>query len=178
MGAGGRKAAQPTGGGAPAGSGGGKPKPRAEQPTRLVAKNRRAYFDYEVLEELECGIALKGTEVKSLREGQLNFGDGHARVKDGQLTLVAVHINPYKLGTHENHEALRPRRLLAKKREIHQLERKVGEKGFTLIPLAVYFNGRGVCKVKIGVCRGKKHYDKRHAIAARDAKRRMADARR
>ena len=151
-------------------SGGGKPKQEGE---KLVAKNRRAFFEYEVVDQLEAGIALRGTEVKSLRDGQLQLGDAYARFFGEELFLVNANIAAYKMGGYANHEPTRPRKLLLHKRELARIAAKVQEKGFTVIPLAVYFK-RGIAKVKIGVCRGKKLYDKRAAIAKRDAARSAA----
>ena len=142
----------------------------------LVSKNRRAYYNFEVLEDVEAGICLLGTEVKSLRDGLINLSDGYARFQGGALYLVNVHITEYKQGTHTNHEPTRPRKLLLHKRELIKLQKRIKEKGLTVVPLAVYFNKRGICKVKIGVCRGKQLHDKRRSIAERESKRQLARA--
>lgn len=157
-----------------------KPKPRSEKPRvqesegeKLVAKNRRAFFEYEVLDQVEAGLVLKGTEVKSLRDGQLQLGDAYARFIRGELFLVNANIAAYKMGGYSNHEPARARKLLLHKRELARISTKIEEKGFTVVPLAVYFK-RGLAKVRLGVCRGKKLYDKREAIAKRDAARSAA----
>lgn len=139
----------------------------------LIAKNRKAFFHFEIVEQVEAGIVLLGTEVKSLRDGKITIGDGHVMIRGSELFLVNVHISPYRMGTTENHEPLRPRKLLLKRREIHSISRRVAEKGLSVVPLAVYFNAKGVCKVKLGVGRGKKLHDKRRSIAERDSKRRI-----
>ncbi len=142
----------------------------AGEGTKLVAKNRRAYFDYHVEEEYEAGIALRGTEVKSLRDGQIQLGDAYARFIGGELFLVNANIPAYKMGGYANHDPLRPRKLLLHRRELARISSRVAEKGLTAIPLSVYFR-RGYAKVKLGLCRGKRAYDKREAIAKRDAER-------
>jgi len=139
-----------------------------KEPSKTVARNRRAFHDYEVLEEVEAGLALLGTEVKSLRQGQLTLGDAHARFTRGELYLVNAHIPEYKMGGYANHEPNRPRKLLLHKRELEKVSRRIEEKGLTVIPLAVYFNQRGYAKVRLGICRGKKLHDKREAIAKRE----------
>lgn len=136
----------------------------------LVAENRKAYFHYEVLDKLECGIELQGTEVKSLRNGNISFVDAFVEVKAGQLFLMKFHISPYVFGNLNNHVAERPRRLLAHRQEIAKLHRRVKEKGFTIIPLRVYFKKQYV-KIEIGLCRGKKLFDKRETIKERDLQR-------
>ena len=137
---------------------------------KLLQKNKKAYFNYEVIEDLECGIALVGTEVKSMREGRFSFADSYVTIKGNTLTLVALHIQPYTHGNIHNHEVQRPRRLLAHKQEVKRLRRKVEEKGFTLIPTAIYLRGNLV-KVQISLCRGKKLHDKREATKERDLNR-------
>ncbi|MBC8204872.1 MAG: SsrA-binding protein SmpB [FCB group bacterium] len=139
---------------------------------KLVAKNRRAFHDYEVMERLEAGLALQGTEVKALREGRCNLKDSYAEIRRGEIFLVKMHIGEYSAGNIFNHEPERPRKLLLHRREIKKLSVKVSEKGFTLIPLSVYFT-RGLAKVEIGLVRGKRQYDKRKAIEERDRKRDM-----
>ena len=119
---------------------------------------------------MECGIELQGTEVKSLRENRFSFGDAYARIKDGQLYLVGFHISPYPFGNLHNHEPERERKLLAHKEEIKKLRRKVEEKGFTLVPIKLYLKN-GLIKVELGICRGKKLYDKRETIKQRDLER-------
>ena len=140
---------------------------------KTIATNRKAYHEYNIIEKLEAGIVLVGTEVKSLRLGLANLKDSYGRVENGELWLVNLHISPYEQGNIWNHEPRRPRKLLMHRREIRRLTTKVAERGLTLVPLRLYFkNGR--TKVEIAVARGKKIYDKREAIAKRDVDRDMA----
>ncbi len=138
--------------------------------TKLLARNRRAFYDYSVEENLECGIVLQGTEVKSLRGGKFSFSDSYARIRDDELWLIGLHISEYTHGNINNHDPLRDRKLLIHRQELKRLKRKVDERGFTLIPLRIYLKG-GRVKVELGVCRGKKSYDKRESIKERDQKR-------
>lgn len=138
-----------------------------------IIRNRRARYDYFVDDTIEAGIALEGTEVKSLRLGNATLGDGYARIENGEAWLYEVNISPYKWGHQSNVPPRRRRRLLLKKAEIRRLLRATLEKGATLIPLSIYFH-RGHAKVELGVCRGKRQYDKKHAIAERDAQRDLA----
>ena len=140
---------------------------------RNVAVNRRAFHDYFIDEKYECGIVLTGTEVKSLRAGRCNLRDGFARIDENEAWLENVHISPYEQGNLMNHEPIRPRKLLLHRRQIATLIGKVRQKGYTLIPLRVYFT-RNHAKVELGLARGKREYDKREAIAERDAKREIA----
>ncbi|OQX30099.1 MAG: SsrA-binding protein [Spirochaeta sp. LUC14_002_19_P3] len=142
-------------------------KKKKESPPGLLADNRRARFLYIIEEALECGIELAGTEVKSLKNAHFSFTDAYAEVRDGELWLRNFQITPYMQGGVFNHASDRPRRLLAHKKEILKLGRRVNEKGFTLIPLKFYLS-RGYVKVELGVCRGKKLYDKRESIKQRD----------
>lgn len=137
-----------------------------------IIKNRKAYFDYEIEEEVEAGIVLKGTEVKSLRAGKVQMNDAYARIERGEAFLAQLHISEYEFGNLNNHDPVRVRKLLLNKVEIERLHRKVAEKGFTLIPLEIYFKN-GKAKVKIGLCRGKKAHDKRRTIRDRDVRREM-----
>jgi SsrA-binding protein len=141
-----------------------------EQGRHLVASNRRARHDYFIDATYEAGMVLAGTEVKSLRAGRASLTDGYATVRDGEAWLHNVHIPEYDAGTWTNHEPRRPRKLLLHKREIRELVKAGQEKGMTLVPLSLYFKD-GYAKVEIGVARGKKHYDKRQALAERDARR-------
>ncbi|TVQ39867.1 MAG: SsrA-binding protein SmpB [Spirochaetaceae bacterium] len=141
-----------------------------EGATRLLARNRRAFFDFTVEESLECGIVLQGTEVKSLRGGKFSFSDSYARIRDNELWLIGLHIAEYSHGNIHNHEPLRDRKLLIHRQELKRLRRKVDERGFTLIPLRLYLR-QGRIKLEVGVCRGKKSYDKRESIKQRDQKR-------
>ena len=145
-------------------------------PVKLIASNRKAYHDYFVEDKFEAGIELCGTEVKSIRMGQVNLKDSFCIVKDGEMTVHGMHVSPYEKGNIFNRDPLRPRRLLMHKREILRLFGKVKQDGYTLVPLSVYFKGPRI-KLEIGLCKGKKLYDKRDAAAARDAKREMDRAR-
>ena len=138
-----------------------------------VTVNRQAYHDYFVDETIEAGIALTGTEVKSARAGHVTLRGAYARIKGDEVWLEGAHIAEYEHGTWTNHDPLRPRRLLLHRKEIDRLEQRVQAKGQTLIPLKMYFKGNRL-KVEIGLCRGKKLYDKREAIAKRDAERELA----
>ncbi|AEF95329.1 SsrA-binding protein [Desulfotomaculum nigrificans CO-1-SRB] len=140
---------------------------------KTITENRRARHEYHILETYEAGIALTGTEVKSLRAGKANLQDSYARVDNGEMMLYNMHISPYEQGNRFNHDPKRTRRLLMHKQEIMRLFGKVREKGLALVPLKVYFNPRGRVKVELALAQGKKSYDKRQDIAARDAKREM-----
>jgi SsrA-binding protein len=142
----------------------------ADEHVKLLLLNKKARFNYFIDETLECGIELQGTEVKSLRENRFSFGDSYARIKDGQLYLIGFHISPYLFGNLHNHEPERERKLLVHKEEIRKLRKKVEEKGFTLVPIKVYLKN-GLIKVELGICRGKKLYDKRETIKQRDLER-------
>jgi SsrA-binding protein len=142
----------------------------AEQGTKIVARNRRARFDYHIDETVEAGLVLTGTEVKSLRAGRASLADGFGQVTDGEAWLHNVHIPEYTLGTWTNHEPRRTRKLLLHRKEIDRLETATRERGSTLVPLSLYFKD-GRAKVEIGLARGKHTYDKRHALAERDAAR-------
>jgi len=143
-----------------------------KQDIKIMARNREAYHEYFVEEEMEAGIELCGTEVKSIRKGNLNLKDAWCGIKDGQMLLNQMHISPYEQGNRFNPDAKRPRRLLMHKREIMRLFGKVKQDGYSLIPLSVYLKG-SLVKVKVGLCKGKKLYDKRQSAAERDAKRQM-----
>ena len=137
---------------------------------KIAAQNRKAHHDYYVEEKYEAGIELAGTEVKSVRAGTLNLKDSYCSVKDGELFVHGMHISPYEKGNIFNKDPVRPRRLLMHKREIRKLHALVKQDGYTLVPLSVYFKDARV-KVEVGLCKGKKNYDKRDAAAQRDAKR-------
>ncbi|HEY7831777.1 MAG TPA: SsrA-binding protein SmpB [Solirubrobacteraceae bacterium] len=137
-----------------------------------VASNRYARYRYELLEKLECGLELQGTEVKALRESGAQLKDGYVNVREGELWLHSVHIPPYAPASRENHEPERPRRLLAHRREIDRLMGMVKERGFTLVPTRIYFAG-GRAKIEIALGRGKDLYDKRQTIKERESKRDM-----
>ena len=136
-------------------------------------RNKRAFHEYHVLEKVEAGIALQGTEVKSIRDGKITLGESYVRVDGDEVFLVNCHIPEYKPGSWTNHDPTRKRKLLLHKREIAKLRVRVEEKGLTIVPLRLYFNARGYAKVEVGVCRGKQLHDKRQAMKARDAKRDM-----
>lgn len=139
---------------------------------KMITKNRKAYFEYEILERLECGIELKGTEVKSIRNGRVNLKEGFASIDDGELFLKQVHISPYEQGNVFNVDPVRKRKLLVHKKEIRNLIGVTAQKGLTLIPLSMYFKNGNV-KVSIGVARGKSLHDKRQSIAKRDVERNL-----
>lgn len=140
---------------------------------KILGDNRRARFNYDVEETLECGIELKGTEVKSVKTGKISFADSYARIERDELWLSGFHISPYPFGNIYNPDPDRERKLLAHKEEIAKYRRKVDEKGYTLIPLKFYLK-KGRVKVEIGLCKGKKLYDKREDIKQKDIKRDMA----
>lgn len=137
---------------------------------KVVCQNKRAYHDYQIEETIEAGIQLLGTEVKSLREGKANLKDSYVLIKDSTALLLNCHISPYSHGNIMNQDPLRTRRLLLHKKEIEYLRGKVQQRGFTLIPLKIYFKGP-YAKVEIGLARGKRLYEKREAIKEREAKR-------
>src|SRR6266852_2350803 len=142
---------------------------------RPVATNRRARHEYEILETLEAGLVLRGTEVKSLRAGLVNFKDSYATVRNGEVWLLGCHISPYSHGTDANHAPERDRKLLLHDREIKRLTGKIAERGLTLVPLKLYFkNGRA--KLEVGLARGKKLHDKRSALREREVRREMDKA--
>ncbi|MHC4457499.1 MAG: SsrA-binding protein SmpB [Planctomycetota bacterium] len=147
-----------------------------EKHIKIIAQNRKARYDYFIEDELEAGLVLKGTEVKSLRLGKANLKDAYARVKEGEVYVYQMHIGPYPFAYYDNHDPLRPRKLLLHKREIKRLYGKVNEKGFTLVPLKIYFKD-GKVKITLALVRGKRKYDKREAIRRRDEKREMDRAR-
>ena len=136
----------------------------------VLARNRKATHEYSILETFEAGIELQGTEVKALRAGRTQLREGYVRIEGGQAWLLQVHISPYEQGNRSNHEPERRRRLLMHRREIDYLDGRVRQQGLTLIPLRLYLRGNRI-KLEIGVARGKKLWDKRHGIAARDARR-------
>lgn len=141
-----------------------------DEKVKTLLVNKKARFNFFIEETIECGIELQGTEVKSLRENRFSFGDSYARIKDNQLWLIALHISPYTFGNLNNHDPDRDRKLLAHKEEIRKLRKKVEEKGFTLIPVRLYLKN-GLIKVELGICRGKKLFDKRETIKQRDLER-------
>ncbi len=140
---------------------------------KMVANNRRARFEYEILETWEAGLVLQGTEVKALREGRVNLGDAYGEIRGGEGWIVKMHIGPYEMGNRENHEPFRRRKLLLHRREIRKMLPKLEEKGLTLVPLRLYFKD-GRAKLELGLGRGKKMHDKRDAKAKQDVQRRIA----
>jgi len=142
---------------------------------RDVAVNRRAYHDFFIDEKYEAGVMLTGTEIKSVRNGRANLRDGFVRIENSEAWLENVHISPYAQGNLMNHDPLRPRKLLLHRKQISSLIGKVKQKGYTLIPLRIYIT-RNHAKVEVGLARGKRQYDKREAIAEREAKREIARA--
>jgi SsrA-binding protein len=147
-------------------------KPPAPAPT---VENRRARFEYEWLEQFEAGIALTGTEIKSIRTGQISLGEAYARIRDGELWLLSMRVPPYKEGSFSNVDPNRPRKLLVHRKEIDRLAGRVSEKGLTLIPVRLYFK-RGMVKISIALARGKKIWDKRRDEKDRDVQRELARA--
>jgi len=138
---------------------------------RNITTNRKAFHDYTILERVEAGIELRGTEVKSLRAGHASLKESYAKIINAEVILIKSHISQYKHGGFDNHEPERDRKLLLHKAEIRRLKRNIDIKGATLIPLRMYFNNKGKVKVELGVAKGKRQYDKRAALAAKDAKR-------
>ena len=137
---------------------------------KIIAQNKKAWHDYFVDEKYEAGIALFGTEVKSIRAGQVNLKDSYCSVKNGELFVLGMHVSPYEKGNIFNREPRRERKLLMHKREIMKINGMLTQKGYTLVPLSLYFSGKNV-KVELGLCRGKKLYDKRDSIAAKEVNR-------
>ena len=150
-----------------------KQKEMSEKP---VATNRKAFHDYFIEERYEAGIMLQGTEVKSLREGRVNLQDSYASVDDGEVFLHHCHISPYSHGNIMNHDPIRPRKLLLHRKEINKLIGKTQQKGLTLIPLRIYFSKQGRAKVELALAKGKKQYDRRESIKAREAGREVERA--
>ena len=139
-------------------------------PIKIVAENRKARRDYFFVDEFEAGMVLKGTEVKSLRQGRANLKDAYARIKDGEVFVYQLHIAPYPFAYYDNHDPLSPRKLLLHKHEIKRLYGKINEKGLTLIPIRIYFKN-GKVKILLALAKGKRKYDKREAIKRRDEQR-------
>lgn len=139
---------------------------------KIICKNRKAFFNFEIEDTFEAGICLVGSEVKSLRDGRANLSDSYGKIRNSEIFLVDCHISPYSQSNRENHEPLRERKLLLHKREIKKLTGKVAERGFSLIPLKMYFKN-GKVKVEMALARGKKTYDKRDAIKKKDQRREL-----
>jgi SsrA-binding protein len=149
---------------------------RKEQTEKVVATNRKAFHDYAIEEKMEAGIVLRGTEVKSLREGKVNLRDSYASVDHEQVILHNCHITPYSHGNIMNHDPLRPRKLLLHRKEISKLLGKTQLKGLTIVPLRIYFSPRGKAKIEIALAKGKKQYDRREATKQREAGREVERA--
>jgi SsrA-binding protein len=136
-------------------------------------RNRQASFDYELLDKFVCGMALMGTEIKSIREGKVNLQDGYCYFNNGEAFVKGITINAYGEGTHYNHEAARERKLLLKKSELRKLEQHVEQKGLTLVPVRLFINDRGYAKLEIALAKGKKRHDKRESIKEKDLRREL-----
>jgi SsrA-binding protein len=149
-------------------------KPKSDPNYRVIAENRRARFDYAIEEDLECGIILEGSEVKSLRAGGANIAESYAAVEDGELWLINSYVAPYDQAKTFRHEERRRRKLLVSRKELARLWNATQRKGMTLVPLVMYFNHRGIAKLKIGIAKGKKIHDKRESVAKRDWSRQKA----
>jgi len=149
-------------------------KKKADDKNMTVARNRKARHEYFILEAMETGIVLSGTEIKSVREGSVNLRDGYAKVDDGELWLYNVYISPYEKGTHYNKEPMRRRKLLVHKKEILKLLSKIREKGLTLIPLSMYLKDGKRAKIELAIAKGRQVHDKRDAIAERDVEREIS----
>ncbi len=142
---------------------------------KIVVRNRKARYDYEITDTLEVGISLLGSEVKSLRDGKVNISDAYAEISNGEVLLKNLHISPYKMSSDNNHDPLRVRRLLLHKREIRKLKAKTEQKGMTLIPLSIYIKGK-LFKIELSLAIGRKKYDKREVIAKADAAKKIKSA--
>jgi len=143
---------------------------------KIIAKNRRARFEYEILERIEVGVALVGTEVKSLRDGRASLAEAYAVIDEGEAYICKMHIPPYEPASRFNHDPTRRRKLLLRKREIRRLTGKVAERGLALVPLRLYFTERGHAKLELGLARGRKLYDKREVLRKRSAQREIERA--
>lgn len=151
-------------------------KPDADDQSRFVCRNRKARHNYEILDELQCGIALRGSEVKSIRNGKITIDEAYARIRDGELWLFNSEIAEYPQATVMNHMSDRPRKLLLRKREREKFAESATHKGLTLVPLAVYFSPRGIVKVTIAVAKGRKLHDKREKLKKQEDKKEMRNA--
>jgi SsrA-binding protein len=143
----------------------------------ISIKNKRASFEYLLLQEFTAGIQLTGTEIKSIREGKANIADAYCTFRGDELFVINMHIAEYSFGTYNNHEPKRDRKLLLTKRELHKMQAKVKEKGFTIIPTLLFINEKGLAKLTIFLARGKHHYDKRESLKQKDVKREIARSR-
>lgn len=145
----------------------------AHQASNISIKNKKAFFEYEIIESFTAGIVLLGTEIKSIRAGRANLTDSYCQFVTGEMYVRNLHISEYELGTCNNHVAKRDRKLLLQRRELQKWQKKVKESGLTIIPLKLFINEKGLAKIEIGLCKGKKVYDKRESIKQRDAGREM-----
>lgn len=145
----------------------------AHQASNISIKNKKAFFEYEIIESFTAGIVLLGTEIKSIRAGRANLTDSYCQFVTGEMYVRNLHISEYELGTCNNHVAKRDRKLLLQRRELQKWQKKVKESGLTIIPLKLFINDKGLAKIEIGLCKGKKVYDKRESIKQRDAGREM-----
>jgi SsrA-binding protein len=145
-----------------------------QKPERLVAENRKARHRFDILETLECGIVLVGSEVKSLRNGKVSLDEAYARVRDGEVWLLGCDIPEYTQASLWNHVPKRPRKLLMHRSEVNKFAATAREKGLTLVPLKIYFNERGIAKVQLGLCKGRKLHDKREAMKKADSQKHLA----
>ncbi len=143
---------------------------------KLIANNKKAYYEYFIEDKFEAGVVLKGTEVKSIRMGRVNIKESYAQVTNGEVFIHGMHISPYEMGNRYNEDPIRPRKLLLHRREINRLIGYIQQKGLTLIPLKIYISPKGLVKVQLGVGRGKKLHDKRQSIAKRDSERNIQRA--
>lgn len=173
-----KKKAQPTNpaGGGKSKDGKGKDAKASAPTVKMIADNRKARHEYEIMDSIECGMMLVGSEVKSLRNGKCTLDESFGRMKNGELWLIGCDIPEYKQATFWNHETKRPRKLLLQKVELRKFAGRATEKGLTLIPLQLYFNQRGIAKCVIGLCRGRKLHDKRENLKQKDAQREMQRA--
>lgn len=133
--------------------------------------NKKAYYKFEIIEKFIAGIQLLGTEIKSIRNGKVNFNDAYCQMRNNEIWIIGLHIAPYEMGTCNNHEPLRDRKLLLNRKEINKIEKKISEKGLTVIPLCVLINEQGLAKIEIAVAKGKKLFDKRESLKQKDSKR-------
>ena len=140
---------------------------------KIIAKNKKAWHEYDIQDTWEAGLVLLGTEVKALRNGRCSLGDSYGEIREGEAWILKMHIGPYEMGNRENHEPFRRRKLLLSKREIRKILPKIEERGLTLVPLKIYFK-KGLVKIELGLGRGKKIHDKRDSKAKKDIERRMA----
>ncbi len=150
-------------------------KEKGSDKIKVLAENKKAKYEYFILETYEAGVALQGTEVKSIKEGWFNISDSYAKFDNGEMFLVNMHIKPYKFGNINNHDPLRKRKLLLHKRELRKLKIAITEKGLTFVPIQIYLK-KGLVKIKLGICRGKKLYDKREVAKKKETEREMDKA--